>query len=180
MKKIGDLIPVGKTTLLHGRSGSGKTLSLLKYLIDNGETPCYIDFDTNDEYDSMALEHIDGFKLIDHIKTNGTVILDELKNKVIVIDTYAMANGYIEQELSDKLENFIKKLISLKSTVIVIAHTTYFSGKPAEPNVDIVFANHVACKLHLHNDVKKTKTDIYLEVEKLRGMDSKIINDWMR
>jgi len=48
---------------------------------------------------------------------------------------------------------------SLDATVIVIAHTVYYSGKPAEASVPFEFANHVACRLHLHNDVKLTKVN---------------------
>ncbi len=183
MEKIGDLIPKNKITLLHGRSGSGKTMSILKYLISHGIEPIFIDFDSNDEYDEMEIVHIDGYEFMEHMvdKDKNKRMLQELKNECIVIDTYALLQSYLDDK---KPEAQISKLLNIFTkhdiTSIIVAHTIYYSGKPAEPDVPFIFANHVACRLHLHNEVKKTKTEVYLEVEKLRGMDSKIIQNWMR
>ncbi len=179
LEKIGDLIPVGKVTLLHGRSGCGKTLSILKYMISHDVKPIFIDFDSNDEYNSMNIVHVDGYRLIDVMKESKSV-LNEFKNQTIVIDTYIKANQtLLDNDIGD-IHSLIDALTDRGSTVIVIAHTSYYSGKPAEPDVDVVFANHVACRLHLHNEVKQTKTSIWLEIEKLRGTDSRNIVDWMR
>ena len=179
LEKIGDLIPVGKVTLLHGRSGCGKTLSILKYMISHDVKPIFIDFDSNDEYNSMNIVHVDGYRLIDVMKESKSV-LNEFKNQTIVIDTYIKANQtLLDNDIGD-IHSLIDALTDRGSTVIVIAHTSYYSGKPAEPDVDVVFANHVACRLHLHNEVKQTKTSIWLEIEKLRGTDSRNIIDWMR
>ncbi len=179
LEKIGYLIPVGKTTLLHGRSGCGKTLSIIKYLIEHNEKPYFIDFDSNDEYTDMDIIHIDGYKLVDELAKNKNMI-NELSKKTIIIDTYVKADQtLIGKDIGD-IHSFVDALTDRGSTVIVIAHTSYFSGKPAEPDVETVFANHVACRLHLHNEVKMTKTSIYLEVEKLRGTDSKMLKNWMR
>ena len=156
-----------------------KTYSVLTYLIDNNEKPIFIDFDSNDEYDSMKLVHIDGYKLVDAL-VKDKAVLNEFTDKVVVLDTYAKANQtLLEKDVGD-IHSLIDALTDRRATVIVIAHTSYFSGKPAEPDVDTVFANHTACRLHLHNVVKQTKTTIFLEIEKLRGTDSKIIKDWMR
>ena len=164
VKCIGELIPVGKTTLLHGRSGSGKTMSIIKYLNENEVTPYFIDFDSNDEYASMDIVHIDGYKLVDYTSDDTKkALIDSLTDGVVIIDTYALASKIFDVEL------FIDELNGYGITVIIIAHTVYYSGKPAEPACEVVFSNHVACRLHLHNEVKKTKTDVYLEVEKLRG-----------
>ena len=179
MEKIGDLIPKGKTTLLHGRSGCGKTLSILKYLINHEQEPYFIDFDSNDEYNDMGIVHVDGYKFVDMAAKDKNII-DIFSNKVVVIDTYVKANQTLKAQDVMDIHSLIDGLTDRGSTVIVIAHTSYFSGKPAEPDVDVVFANHVACRLHLHNEVKQTKTNIYLEVEKLRGTDSKMIKNWMR
>ena len=180
LEKIGDLIPKGKVTLIHGRSGCGKTLSIIKYMENQNVEPYFIDFDSNDEYDDMKLTHIDGYKLIDKMKYDNSVI-DAFKNQVVIVDTYAKAEQIMNSsnDIGD-IHSFIDALIDRGNTVIAIAHTAYYSGKPAEPMVDAMFANHVACRLHLHNEVKQTKTSIYLEIEKLRGTDSKIIKNWMR
>ena len=180
MKLIGDLIPEGKTTLIHGRSGSGKTLSIIKYMIQHGVKPLFIDFDYNDEYDDMNMVHIDGFKLVEEIAKGNEDIFKLLQSQVVIVDTYRKASMALEEKELYDVVTLCDKINSLGSTVVVVSHTSYYSGKPAEPDCDITFANHVACRLHLHNEVKKTKTDINLEVEKLRGMSSKMIPNWMR
>ena len=183
MDKIGDLIPRGRTTLLHGRSGSGKSYSMLKYFKECGVVPVFIDFDHNEEYNSSDIVHIYGPKLADDLfgddKELAGSILKELVDRVVVIDTYAMTKLHLESV--KKVHSFIDALNDNGCTVVVVAHTAYYSGKPAEPDVDMVWANHVACRLHLHNEVKKTKIDIYLEVEKLRGYKGPaLIYKWMR
>lgn len=68
-----------------------------------------------------------------------------------------------------------------EKTVIVIAHTIYYSGKGVVPEVDFQWSNHLGCRLHLHKDILKTKTNCYLEVEKLRGYKGDdVIEHWMR
>ena len=178
VKKIGGLIPVGKTTLLHGRSGCGKTYSILRFLIENDIEPVFIDFDYNDEYDDMNILHIDGHKLGTSIKEGTTAVkavAKALKGKTVVIDTYAKAKEYLS------VENLCSIFDENGITTIVIAHTTYYSGKPPEPGCDEVFANHVGCRLLLEHTVKKTKCETHLYIEKLRGYTgSEIIRDWMR
>jgi len=174
LKLIGDLIPRDKVTLLHGRSGCGKTFSILKFFIEHGIEPVLLDFDDNEIIDGAL--HIDGDMFIRGIKGNDALQM-ELDKKVVIIDTYAMAALSLKKHLDITVEQFVA---SLDATVVVIAHTVYYSGKPAEPAVPFEFANHVACRLHLHNDVKMTKVNDYLEVEKLRGKGSYNIVDWMR
>ena len=88
MEKIGNLIPKFKTTLIHGRSGCGKTVSVLKYLKHYDVKPMFIDFDMNDELNSSkSLIHIDGYKLINELINNDVYSL--FTNKVVIIDTYA-------------------------------------------------------------------------------------------
>jgi len=185
MKTIGDLIPLNRTTLIYGRSGCGKSVSILKYLNKHNEIPYFIDFDSNDNIESLAsLNHIDGYLFWDNISTsNKDEVKQELSDKVFIIDTYAMADNYIKAKTDNKysVTDLCSMLTSFGSTVIVIAHAIYYSGKDAEPDVDTIWSNHIGCKLHLHKDILKTKTNIYLEVEKLRGYNGPdIINDWMR
>ena len=184
VETIGGLVPIGKTTLLHGRSGAGKTLSMLKFLIINDVKPIFIDFDYNDEYNDMPIIHIDGYKIIDAIKAQNHTLKElaqTLAGSTIVIDTYVMLERQLE-ELGTTVMKFCRMLEVLGTTVVVIAHTNYYAGKAPEPQCDTVFANHVGCRLHLyHTYSKKTKQyDTYLEVEKLRGVKQEIIQDWMR
>ena len=177
MELIGGLIPKGKTTLLHGRSGGGKTWSILKFFMTYSEDVMFVDFDWNYEIpEDDKITHIDGYKLI----ANGyeNIPISIFSDEIVVIDTYAMATSALGGE--SELHSFIDKLNDNGATVVVIAHTAYFSGKPKEPLCDAVFANHVACRLHLENEVKKTKTNISLEIEKLRGVGSMLIENWMR
>ena len=190
METIGELVPVNKVTLIHGRSGCGKTMSILKYLNTHNIEPVLIDFDTNDGIDEhVKLNHIDGFKFWDLFLNqylNNDLreeLIKQLSDKVFVIYTYAMANNYISVSSGKKYDvhSLCTFLLEAGSTVIVTAHTVYYSGKDAQPDVDNVWSNHIGCKLHLHKDILKTKTNYYLEVEKLRGYTgSDVINDWMR
>ena len=174
LKLIDGLVPRDKTTLLHGRSGCGKTFSLLKFFEDQGIRPVLLDFDDNDiSFDAM---HIDGDRFIRALSLNDSLLV-ELEKHVVIIDTYAMASISLKKHLDCTVQEFVD---SLDATIIVIAHTVYYSGKPAEASVPFEFANHVSCRLHLHNDVKITKVNNYLEVEKLRGKGSYNIIDWMR
>lgn len=185
---IGELIPKNKITLLHGRSGCGKTLGILKYLISNNIKPLFIDFDYNDEYTSMDIDHIDGYKLLKYMFDNIddrdklTEVKNDFKNRVVVVDTYAKCNiemqSYTEGE--NGVEDFCTTLIDSGATVIVIAHTTYYSMKPAEPDVNIQWANHLGARLHLYKNISKKSTEQYLIVEKLRNYSGpdKIV-DWM-
>jgi len=176
IKTIGGLIPIHKTTLLHGRSGSGKTLSIIKFLIEHNQKIMLMDFDTNDEYNDMDMVHVDGYKMVQAIKSKE-IKPTAFKGYVVIIDTYTKCDAALKDM---SVEDLAKGLNKGGATVVVIAHTDYFSGKPAEPQTDKVFANHCACRLHLHNDVKLTKTTVYLEIEKLRGKSSQLIMNWMR
>ena len=190
METIGDLIPLNKITLLHGRSGCGKTTSVLKYLIEHDITPVFLDFDTNDGIEDSLDEmvHIDGFKFWDNFmecynQDTKSELVEQLASKVFVIDTYAMANNYISTSTENRynIQSLCTFLVEANSTVVVTAHTVYYSGKDHEPDVDTVWANHLGCKLHLRKDILKTKTNVYLEVEKLRGYKGNdIVPDWMR
>ncbi len=171
---IGNLIPRDKTTLLHGRSGCGKTFGILKFFEQQGIRPVLLDFDDND-ITTDAL-HIDGDRFLRALSLNDGLHI-ELEKQVIIIDTYAMAAISLKKHLDCSVEDFVK---SLDATIIVISHTVYYSGKPAEASVPFEFANHVSCRLHLHNDVKMTKVNDYLEIEKLRGKGSFNILNWMR
>lgn len=184
---IGDLIPTGETTLLYGESGCGKTTSVLKYLTKHDVVPVFLDFfDINDGIGDIVGEmvHVDGFKFWDNFvelysPSTKDELVKQLSNKVFVIDTYAMANNYISvtTENSQNIQSLCSFLTGANSTVVVIAH----SRTDGKPDVDTVWANHLGCKLHLRKDILKTKTNVYLEVEKLRGYKGKdIVPDWMR
>jgi len=196
---LGNLIPKGKITLLHGASGSGKTYSLLKFLNSNYIEPYFIDFDDNTIYkDKFKFIHIDGYKLVNHLFNKESIndLSNILRNKVVVIDTYALANNAIRAkkeeyniDINYGVDNLCKTLQSFEVTVIILAHTKYYAGKQQEPDCSFVFANHVACRLHLVNiekidsrtKDKQIKRTSYLEIEKLRGYDGeRIIKDWMR
>jgi len=102
-------------------------------------------------------------------------LLYALRGRIIIIDTYAKCNLYLDEKLTEyKTPDIADVLEANGNTVVVIAHTEYFSGKEAEPDVDKVFANHVACKLHLHRDIsfdkrsKSSKEYIYLTNRKIK------------
>jgi len=187
---IGSLIPKGKITLLHGRSGSGKTYSLLSFLNKHDIEPIYLDFDDNDMYkDTFKMIHLDGKLFVGSMrdKVFAKSVKREFRDRVIIIDTYTNCNLALSAVGSEaRTEDIAKMFEGINCTVIVIAHTDYYSGKKAEPDTDKVFANHVACRLHLHKEDsldkrnKSVKTIIYLEIEKLRGVSKNIVPNWMR
>ncbi len=174
LQLIGDLIPRNKTTLLHGRSGCGKTFSILKFFKKENIVPILLDFDDNDT--TPDITHVDGDKFIEALSLDSS-LYSELKGQIIIIDTYVTASASFKKHLDCTVKEFVD---SLDATIIVVAHTVYYSGKPAEASVPFEFANHVSCRLHLHNDVKMTKINDYLEIEKLRGIGSFNIHNWMR
>jgi len=174
-RMIGNLIPIGRVTLLHGISGCGKTMGIIKYLIHEKVKPVFIDFDHNNEISAFDTDHLDGEMVVKYISSNKII----LRDRVVIVDTYHLASSFLGSD--KKLHLFIDTLIKLGNTVIVLSHTNAFSGKADEPAVDIPWANHVACKLRLHRKIQANGEKIYLEVEKLRGYKGDtFITNWMR
>jgi len=180
---LGDLIPKNKVTLLHGKSGAGKTLSIIKYFENLDIEPVLIDFDDNISYSTRKILHLDGYKFLNYYLSDKTQeeVLDLLKGKVVIIDTYAKCNLALEErEVKLKTQDIATKLSDYGITVVVIAHSNIFAGKAPEPDTDNVFANHVACRLFLNYKIVKKKPEIQLIIEKLRNKPADIIENWMR
>lgn len=237
LKTLTDVIPYG-TTIFYGRSGAGKTYSIIKHLTKNKINPLMLDFDNNYKLD-FDYYHIDGKWFYEQIKkakalrdkpfndvlkfmknnkkrVGGEVIHDDklyenytryenevlpflsdelkeeynslfdayatqepptkkLRNKTIIIDTYAMAL----QVLKNGFNELIKHLKEQDCNIIIISHETGERGKDTE--VDEIFANHADGRLRLHRDITKTKQDTYLVIEKKRGhQGDNILFDWER
>lgn len=122
-QSLTDVIPKG-ITILYGRSGAGKTYSLIKHLTSNGITPCLIDFDNNpkldfeysqiggkffvDTYDSysdvdihkkMLFKFIEPYKEVEHFQEEKERELSEeqLKEFHTLMDNYYGAEGTFKE-----------------------------------------------------------------------------------
>jgi len=156
-----------KINLLYGESGSGKTVSAIKALNQEGIEPILFDLDDNDspEQNECLYTHIDGYKAL----ANKHMVMPI--NKVIIVDTWHMfqsAGGTIS-----KLE-----LMAEFNTVILIDHNQDFASKQDIPMMKAELVNHLGSKLWLE---RTKKNEHNLHIKKCRGYKggSPIIN-WMR
>lgn len=172
---LGKVFKEGGINLIYGESGTGKTISAIKALNEEGVTPILLDFDDNDSPEANECEylHIDGSKYL--LDTDSVIPT----NEVIIIDTWQMllTNG-------GRIEDVIK-IKEAGNTVILIAHNKAIATKQDIPDIDPKYSNHFASKLFLQYSKGSKPAAIpegcHLTILKLRGYRGKrTIHNWMR
>lgn len=168
---LGKVFREKEINLIYGESGSGKTVSSIKALNNEGIEPILLDFDNNDspEENNCLYVHVDGIK---YIKAESKNIPT---NKVVIIDTWQMflSNG---GSIKD-----IQKIIDNNNTVIVVAHNKPIATKQDIPDIDHKFANHFGSKLWLERKILKSTVHYNLHILKCRGYKGKpVISNWER
>lgn len=163
--------------MVFGESGTGKTVSSIKALNEDGIIPILLDYDGNDSPKANECDytHVDG---VAYLKDDKAVIPT---GRVIIVDTWQMLltnGGSI---------NTINKIHEAGNTVIIIAHNKPLATSHSIPDMDSKFYNHFDSKLFLEYDKgSKTKTNprpegYNLTVLKLRGYKGeRTIHNWMR
>jgi archaellum biogenesis ATPase FlaH len=184
---ITEYIEQNKITLIHGESGSGKTIFAIKHLNKNNIEPTLLDFDDNYE-DELAklgckVEGIaDGDLFFDELIRNkvdddGTnKIALFLKDKVVIIDTWRLFSNHIKDE--HKAIDILNLLTDKYNvTIILLAHTEQFSGKNDEPDMSRDIYSHIKGRLYIRKIMLTNSIKYDLIIEKLRGyIGPKIIN----
>ena len=167
-------IEKNKITLIHGESGSGKSIFAVKELNEAGIKPVYIDFDDNElnEFRTLNCECdlIEGETFFDDFIGKNYYNLElwnHLKDKVVIIDTWTLFSAYCGSELN--AHRIVKDLIRLGSTVIILAHTTPYSGKEDKPEMEDKIYRHIKARLYIRRTTLKSKIEYHLIIEKLRG-----------
>ncbi len=174
---LGKVFKKGGINLIYGESGSGKTVSTIKALNEDGILPILLDYDGNDSPTANECEytHVDGIK---YLKADTSTIPT---GEVIIVDTWQMllTNG-----------GGIKTIEAIRdagNTVIIVAHSKPLATRADLPDIDPKYANHFDAKLFLEFDKgNKSKTNprpegYNLTVFKLRGYKGKrTIVNWMR
>ena len=174
------LIEESKITLLHGESGSGKTMFAIKHLNKNNIIPLLIDFDDNedDELKELGLkaENIDGEMFADDLmnKHSDKKILKDL---VLIIDTWTLFCRYIGKEEIDAISILHKLSEEHSATIIILSHTVAFSGKEDKPDMDNNVYRHIKSRLYIRRTTLKSSIEYDLIIEKLRGYNgTKLLN----
>jgi len=189
-----DLIEEKKITLIHGESGNGKSVWIVKHLNDKGIIPIIIDFDDNEveEFESMNIkaELLDGDRFIETMISDSKdkeELVKEIDGKVLVFDTWSLyvdtlkysveqSNNEIKIKLKEEYAKLmLDKLTEIGATIIIIAHTKPYSGKEDMPDMDPEIYRHIKGRLHIRKSTLKTKVEYHLIVEKVRGYKGETI-----
>jgi len=142
VKRLAEVFPENKVTLVLGLPGSGKTTSVLKALKQDGIKPIWFNYDhsdtvidTSNDVDMFDGEYVPYF-------INGEI--DDIKNRVIVIDTYERMWEQLEFRNMQKEKEFRLTRVELQhsivtllekvseqnnNTIIVIAHPEEYVGR---------------------------------------------------
>jgi len=164
---IAGIFPKGKTSLVYGESGVGKTVSTIKAINSEDLVPILLDYDDNLSPQENGCEyiHIDGTRVHD----DDEIVSDE----IVIVDTWAMCN-----------KDLIELLQNNNNTVIIIGHSLGLATRRDLPDAPDEFVNHLAAKLFLSYEKpkgKNTEGHYNLEIMKCRGYKGpRIIQDWMR
>ena len=190
VSRIGDLLPVGKITLLTGLPGVGKTFSILKFLNQNNIKPIYFNLDET-EIKDMDVYNFGSDKLTDFISCK----YKDLKDEVIVIDTYARFQYHIssitdgspsKEDITKAIEEIVKYY---GCTLIILGHPEDYQGSDGIFKDNPSLARNCYEYIHLSKEVKSktakgvtTKEALYfMYVMKGRNYTgSRIIENWMR
>ncbi len=184
--RIGNLIPVGKLTLITGLPGTGKSYSTIKFLNKHDIKPLYLNLDESD-IDDLDVTMYGPEPLKPLIKGE----LTGLSGEVMIIDTYSRLEEYIgligasEKEKSDLVTTLEHRCIEENVTIIIIGHPEDYVGKAS------IFKDNQAlvrkCAEHIHLDCilpsgKKNNGIHYrMFIKKGRGIGGvAIVENWMR
>lgn len=185
--RIAGIIPINKLTLLTALPGSGKSYSLLKFLNINHITPILFNLDEDAALQDFAVYNFTDPDILRSVMAGEA---EDLKNTVIVIDTYIRLldvlgtpenTKEIQINIAQKLEQLCKLY---ECTIIVIGHPEDYVGRSS------IFKDNqylVRCAAeHLHIDKilstkKGSQPEYRMYVNKGRGISgSKIYEDWLR
>lgn len=186
MNYLAEVFPEKALTLLHGQQGSGKSFSCIKALNEDGIKPVYIAVE-----DTAGLIDLDKFYTSEEllIKMINREHINDLKNKVVIIDTYTRTQHLLESDYSKQgIVDLFEALIKFYDiTLIVIGHTRAFVGKDGIFDDNIYLARNSTEELFLEKtSYKKTKTEparieYNLHIVKGRGNGgAKVVPNWMR
>jgi len=165
------LIEENKITLIHGESGAGKTIFILKHLNEHGIQPLLLDLDDNEVEELEALDcecdMIDGYSIIESLKKDGMPEIQALTGKVVIIDTWYLF--YTEIGSEEIAYEVLKEMTKHNITVIIVAHTVAYSGKNDRPDIKDEIYKHIKGRLYIRKTSLKNTIEYHLIVEKIRG-----------
>lgn len=170
-----ELIEENKITLLHGESGTGKTVFILKHLNVNNIEPFLVDFDDNTQNEMEQLNIkttiLDGEKFMEMLLSdeNGVTLRERYRGAVLIIDTWTLFITTMFSKDEDKAFKKINKLASKGFTIILTAHSKEYSGKEAIPDVKAEVYKHIKARLYIRKTTLKKFIEFHLLIEKLRG-----------
>ena len=175
-----DLIEENKITLIHGESGSGKSVFAVKHLNENRIEPFIADFDDNNprelELNGLKARLLDGSKFLRYLLYEGPKeipkkdeLLELYRGAVIVIDTWTLfvRELYEGEELHALLA--LQRVSALGFTFIVISHTNEFAGKEPVPDVSPEVYRHMKARLYIRRNTRTNDISYDLLIEKLKG-----------
>lgn len=162
------LVEENKILLIHGESGAGKTVFIVKHLNENGITPLLFDLDDNEAEELEGLnckcDMVDGYAMLESMEDAD---VEALKGKVVIIDTWKLFQTEVGSEIL--AHEVLKNMCKLGVTVVVIAHTTPFSGQNDKPDVLDEIYRHIKGRLYIRKTTLKNAVEYHLLIEKIRG-----------
>lgn len=169
-----NIIEKNKITLVHGESGSGKTIFAIKHLNEFDIEPILVDFDDNTQAElkevGVKALIVDGHPFMTELLdlTNGEELRKELNGSVLIIDTWSLFYKELEISEDDALK-LLEKLTEVGLTIIVASHTTIYSGKEDSPDVSPFVYRHIKSRFYIRRTTLKSKIEYDLIIEKSRG-----------
>lgn len=191
IKRVADVIPVKKLTLLHGIQGSGKSYSLLKALNSVSIIPIHINLDHSTGLDKLKAHNVAEKFLRDFI--DKVFDKNAFKETYVIIDTYTRLDGWLKstnpnltnQEIFTLIEGLQKYYIDI--TIIVIGHTMPFVGRDGIFTDNPTLVRGVEEELFLEKQQYKStksspaRSEYTLHIQKGRGYKGqRTIVNWMR
>lgn len=174
------ILEKNKVALIHGESGSGKTVFAIKHLNDNKIIPILVDFDDNcqQEMKENGIETIivDGYTFMKEILDigKGKDLRDSISGSVLIIDTWTLFCKEMDYDEHQAID-MINKLSNSGFTIIILAHTKPFSGKEDVPDVDGKIYKHIKSRFYIRRTTLKSQIEYDLIIEKARGYKGKKI-----
>ena len=176
--------------LVHGESGSGKTIFTIQECNKSDIKPILVDYDNNSLMNLQELNAdaiiVNGSEFMKALLSNRTKRSKTLYEKhedfrcqmsgaVLIIDTwhlFNMDNGGKEVN-SKKLIDYL--IENYNMTIILISHTLIFSGKDAIPDMNDKIYKHIDNRFYIRKTTLKSKIEFHLVFEKLRGYTGDLI-----
>ena len=185
--RIGNIIPKNAVTLVIGLAGEGKTYTIIKFLNSHEIKPIVINLDESPIPKELEAISLPGSCVKNLLEEKYT----DLKDKVIIIDTYQLMIDELGVEDSEKTQKAISRKLNKiaktnNTTIIIIGHSEDFASKEGIFAANKFLVRDCAEELIMTSKTtnrlsSKNITTFFTLIKKGRGIGgTRIIDNWMR